>query len=524
MPHDMLTPPTDESVTTYTQLSGVQGLDTQDHVLPTIQLQFTIINLSFISVEPTANQVIVDVIRQLSFDETELDGEADFGDVAGSGIESSGLSHDESFGVYDLDLNVNLTLNLNVLQTETQEEVHVSEGNAEEDVVHFSGGEDVEHGNGRNYEVTCEDKVKRHNYGTKTKKFKENHYLLPYAISNKEDTAYQRQLIIRICVMIPYSDPAYHYFPYAVCPVVSVKDCSYLGLRMKNRLSLKNDMPPRDKVMANFNDTKNGNGEHTNSPMITNSKLEIDDEFLKILQDNAFNGMDGGDITDHITKEAKDIYEVIDREYSPIPIPAHRDIDNPDELCRTEEFTVVRHSIGNDEEFVTVSTMSSLTEKITNGSWTEDGYCNRGSLPGAYIVGKSLHYQDLEWYEALEDSELKDEALRNKAIMEGSISDEESSNDGWRRWESHEITYHDHDEIENETHDERQELCEAHKLLVCNIKRFKMIKYSFRQDEEYVAVKEDEYDDLARTSNDACRAYQEIFRMMDEGWMVTRAE
>nr|GFC12787.1 hypothetical protein [Tanacetum cinerariifolium] len=91
--------------------------------------------------------------------------------------------------------------------------------------------------------------------------------------------------------------------------------------------------------------------------------------------------------------------------------------------------------------------------------------------------------------------------------------------------ESHEITYHDHDEIEydNETYDERQELCETHELPVCNIRIFEMIKYSFGQDEEYVAVKEDEYDDLGRTNNDACRAYQEIFRMMDEGWMVTRA-
>ncbi|GKD65484.1 hypothetical protein Tco_1307592, partial [Tanacetum coccineum] len=122
---------------------------------------------------------------------------------------------------------------------------------------------------------------------------------------------------------------------------------------------------------------------------------------------------------------------------------------------------------------------------------------------------------------ALEDSELKDEALRNKAIMEGLINDDESSNDGWRKWESHEITYHDHDETEyeNETHDERQEVCETHELPVCNIRKFEMIKYSFGQDEEYVAIKEDEYDDLARTSNDACRAYQEIFRMMDEGWM-----
>ncbi|GJZ86072.1 hypothetical protein Tco_0657682 [Tanacetum coccineum] len=105
--------------------------------------------------------------------------------------------------------------------------------------------------------------------------------------------------------------------------------------------------------------------------------------------------------------------------------------------------------------------------------------------------------------------------------MEGLISDNESSNDGWRRWESHEITYHDHDELdyENETHDERQELCEAHELPVYNIRRFEMIKYSFGQDEEYVTVKEDEYDDLGRTNDDACRAYQEIFRIMDEGWM-----
>ncbi|GKA02414.1 hypothetical protein Tco_0675079 [Tanacetum coccineum] len=90
-------------------------------------------------------------------------------------------------------------------------------------------------------------------------------------------------------------------------------------------------------------------------------------------------------------------------------------------------------------------------------SWKNDGYCNRGNLPGAYIVGDSLHYQDYE-------------------------CDDESSDDG----------------IEYEKIGKKYE--------------------------EYVVVKEDEYDDLARTSDDACRAYQEIFRMMDEGWMVTRAE
>ncbi|GKD86661.1 hypothetical protein Tco_1357815 [Tanacetum coccineum] len=42
--------------------------------------------------------------------------------------------------------------------------------------------------------------------------------------------------------------------------------------------------------------------DHTNSPMTTKPELKIGDEFLKILQDNSFNGMDGSDVTDHIAK------------------------------------------------------------------------------------------------------------------------------------------------------------------------------------------------------------------------------
>ncbi|GJZ40250.1 hypothetical protein Tco_0586813 [Tanacetum coccineum] len=125
----ILTTPTDESVITYTQLSGVQGVETQSHVLPTIQSQFSDINLSFVSQQATTSQVIYDPMRQLSFDETELDGEAGFADVAGSGMDSSGLNHYESFGVDDLDLNLNEEpyVNLNGSQVETQSELPVSE-------------------------------------------------------------------------------------------------------------------------------------------------------------------------------------------------------------------------------------------------------------------------------------------------------------------------------------------------------------------------------------------------------------
>ncbi|GJU83159.1 hypothetical protein Tco_1285524 [Tanacetum coccineum] len=81
-------------------------------------------------------------------------------------------------------------------------------------------------------------------------------------------------------------------------------------------------------------------------------------------------------------------------------------------------------------------------------SWKEDGYCNRGNLPGAYIVGNTLHYQDLKWYDTLKDYKMKEEALRNKVVMEGLINDDnESSNNGWRRWDGYEIIDHDQEEI-----------------------------------------------------------------------------
>ncbi|GKC72866.1 hypothetical protein Tco_1118749, partial [Tanacetum coccineum] len=46
-------------------------------------------------------------------------------------------------------------------------------------------------------------------------------------------------------------------------------------------------------------------------------------------------------------------------------------------------------------------------EKPWTDAGREDRYCNGGNFPGAYIVGNTLRYQDLEWYDALKDSKLK---------------------------------------------------------------------------------------------------------------------
>ncbi|GJS15566.1 hypothetical protein Tco_0410038, partial [Tanacetum coccineum] len=102
---------------------------------------------------------------------------------------------------------------------------------------------------------------------------------------------------------------------------------------------------------------------------------------------------------------------------------------------------------------------------------------------GVWTEPKPIIHTYYKWYEALKDSELKDEALRNKAIMEGFIKDDDDES--------------------------------IHEPLVCTIQRFEMIKYSFGQGEEYVVIKEDEYDNLARTSNNACRPRE---GNIDEYW------
>ncbi|GKA17413.1 hypothetical protein Tco_0697250 [Tanacetum coccineum] len=140
--------------------------------------------------------------------------------------------------------------------------------------------------------------------------------------------------------------------------------------------------------------------------------------------------------------------------------------------------------------------------KFMNGTETYHGYTKNHGL--------TLEYGLNPLQLCIVDSKLKEEALRNKAIMEGLINEDVESNDeGWKSWDDFEITNVDRNEWEYENEhedDERYELCgnETHELPVCNIRRFEMIKYSFGQDEEYVAVKENEYEDLTSTSEDAC--------------------
>ncbi|GJT40473.1 hypothetical protein Tco_0940338 [Tanacetum coccineum] len=67
-------------------------------------------------------------------------------------------------------------------------------------------------------------------------------------------------------------------------------------------------------------------------------------------------------------QDGKEIYKIINRDYSLIPILAHHNISNPDELCQTEEFIIVWYSIGSYEEFITVGSSKISAVKKNPGS------------------------------------------------------------------------------------------------------------------------------------------------------------
>ncbi|GJY23562.1 hypothetical protein Tco_0397220 [Tanacetum coccineum] len=66
---------------------------------------------------------------------------------------------------------------------------------------------------------------------------------------------------------------------------------------VKYGLEVGNNEGIMDEVVS-----KDDDSDHTNSSMITKPEIKIGDEFLKILHDNSFNGVDESDFTDHIAK------------------------------------------------------------------------------------------------------------------------------------------------------------------------------------------------------------------------------
>ncbi|GKD25135.1 hypothetical protein Tco_1231349 [Tanacetum coccineum] len=185
-------------------------------------------------------------------------------------------------------------------------------------------------------------------------------------------------------------------------------------------------------------------------------------------------------------------------------------------------------------------------------------------------VGNMTYFQNYEWYEGLEDGDLKDEALIEKNTSSKDHGDmriekeriftleEESREDAWSNYlpnddndaiQANQERFDDNEPIEDDDDigdlddylipqdasyyaDKEEEIFKKRKSKLLGIpyeklptfksEKFEVIKYSLGPAKEYVAIKEYEYDSWVQTEENMSDVYQEIFRKKDEGWSVTR--
>nr|GEU31010.1 hypothetical protein [Tanacetum cinerariifolium] len=136
-----------------------------------------------------------------------------------------------------------------------------------------------------------------------------------------------------------------------------------------------------------------------------------------------------------------------------------------------------------------------------------DGYCNGGKLPGMKVNTDDV-CPFTRWNDHLQRPYTN---AKPKWTFDHYLNN-----------------YHKHDgnyEANNGGNIQRGQKCMenlTHEPSACKIRRFEMTKYTFEADEEFVAIKELEHINRSETNMDARRAYQELFRKIDDGWLVTR--
>ncbi|GJR18693.1 hypothetical protein Tco_0967220 [Tanacetum coccineum] len=249
---------------------------------------------------------------------------------------------------------------------------------------------------------------------------------------------------------------------------------------------------------------------------------ELKGKFLDDLRDNAFSETNGEDVVEHTEYFLKIVdpinlpnvnYEQLRLSVFPISL-----VGNASEWF--EEFKAIRDPSNSTFEkwlaskFANHMILDPFTKKVLWDFWIK-----------RYDQERVADEEFFDAEEANNDDEQETaEIFRIETNLTKTYEDYENelNYELEEPWSEDGVPY----EIYKEEHKDKDKhgLFNDHDVSVCKIRRFEMIKYSFSDDEEYVAIKEHEYDDLTSTNKDACRTYQEIFRRMDEAWMVNRAE
>ncbi|GJZ14459.1 hypothetical protein Tco_0550136 [Tanacetum coccineum] len=203
--------------------------------------------------------------------------------------------------------------------------------------------------------------------------------------------------------------------------------------------------------------------------IIVNGKnaYELKGKFLDDLHNNAFSGTNEKDAVEHVEYYLKivdpirlpnvnqDKLRIVKMGSDEIDVSDDETSDIDDEIAKvfridTDIFNYETPICSAFNEFnYLLKVDPDLLTKDIEGFKTFDDYKN----DWIYEWNKD----DYEWYEALEDSELKDLALRNKASMEGLISDDdnESCYKQRLRWD----VYTNYDDAYEINHEE-EESCE----------------------------------------------------------------
>ncbi|GJU50992.1 hypothetical protein Tco_1220547 [Tanacetum coccineum] len=385
-----------------------------------------------------------------------------------------------------------------------------------------------------NYGVTCEDEAKKRNSGTKTKTFVENCYLLLYAHINS---------FLEVVEPLKVRRLSHDRFRLSIFPIsLSGATSKWFTNECIGPISNWDDLVEKfiQKFYNLFDHDEEEEAEDDDDPNMIDDVPEIfkikDNLFnfdtplciafkefnylLKINPDLFTYDIQGIKTYDEYQQELNnDKTRGLDEQWSENGVPYQL----CDHICEPYRFK------------------NGITKWLTCSSDT-DGYCNGGELPGMVRVGRMTYFQNHKCFENFH--ELNYDVLVKLEECWWKVNTDEVC--PFTRWDNRllgpytkakpkwtfdpYLNINRKPERNNETNNggniqEGQRWMEdlTHEPSACKIRRFEMTKYTFEADEKYVAIKELEHINHSETNMDARYAYRELFRKMDDGWLVTRA-
>ncbi|GJS46022.1 hypothetical protein Tco_0596143 [Tanacetum coccineum] len=140
--------------------------------------------------------------------------------------------------------------------------------------------------------------------------------------------------------------------------------------------------------------------------------IELKGQLLIELGKNAFSGTNGEDAVEHI----ENFLKVIDL----IKVP---------KVSNNQIRVLVFHFSLSGAASKCPLHFKIRTAEWPTCNWKQDRYCNTRNLPELIREGNLIRYENYGWYDTIEDSEVKEEALNNKRILEESMNGKEESSD-----------------------------------------------------------------------------------------------